>query len=230
MPNIARCEFCGKELQPRLVHLLGQDRVIGHEPCGCADAVAKRAAQQTAQEAEAQRKERERRNRSYECAGIPPRYRDGAMEPHRALYIVGPVGTGKTYHACAMAKQAIDERVRVRFTSSVDLLAEIRSTYSGRSWQTEDDIVDKYGTCGLLVLDDLGKEQPTEWSLSCVWRIINRRYGGLLETIVTTQYERDDLVEHLGGTSQETAVSIVSRLYEMCERYPMAGEDRRLHA
>lgn len=227
MPNTAKCEFCGKELQPRLAHLLGQDRVIGHEPCGCAGAAAKRATQQAAQEAEAQRREREHRNRSYEHAGIPLRYRDGAREPHRALYIVGPVGTGKTYRACAMAKQAIDERIRVRFVSSVDLLAEIRSTYSGRSWQTEDDIVDKYGTCGLLVLDDLGKEQPTEWALPCIWRIINKRYGGLLETIVTTQYERDDLVEHLGG---KTAESIVSRLYEMCERYPMAGEDRRLHA
>ena len=41
---------------------------------------------------------------------------------------------------------------------------------------------------GCLVLDDLGKESPTDWTLGQVFRVVNDRYENMRPVVVTTQY------------------------------------------
>ncbi|MBU5454833.1 ATP-binding protein [Caproiciproducens sp. MSJ-32] len=62
---------------------------------------------------------------------------------------------------------------------------------------------------GLLVIDDLGTEQGTEWSLSKIYTILDSRYRKKLPTIVTSNYSLGQLKERYGER-------IVDRLIEMC--------------
>ena len=82
---------------------------------------------------------------------------------------------------------------------------------------------------GCLVLDDLGKESPTDWTLGQVFRVVNDRYENMRPVVVTTQYGKGDLIRRLAKNGdEETAVAIVSRLAEMCDKYELQGRDRRL--
>ena len=115
----------------------------------------------------------------------------------------------------------------VRFTSVSRVLDAVRGSY-GTSRDSAA-VMDAYASAGLLVLDDLGKESPTDWTLMKLFDLVNDRYEQMRPLVVTTQYARSELVSRLAKNGdEETAVAIVSRLAETCDRYDFAGPDRRI--
>lgn len=50
-----------------------------------------------------------------------------------------------------------------------------------------------YSSVDLLVIDDLGKEKPTEWVLEKLFLIVNNRYNNYLPIVITTNYNRNQL-------------------------------------
>lgn len=200
---------------------------------------AQRAAEEEAKRQEIEEKFRELQ-RLYDIADIPPEHRqfDHALSRQlydvvkggRGLYIVGLVGRGKTTLACAIARRLISQGVsRVRFLASVDLPSMIRATYNRNADETEDEIVHKYASCNVLVLDDLGKGRSTDFAINTIFQIVDRRTRNLLPTIVTSQYERDKLAEWMArSVDRETAESLVSRLAGHCDRICITGPDLRL--
>lgn len=85
--------------------------------------------------------------------------------------------------------------------------------------------------CGVpvLVIDDLGKESPTDWAVERLFRVVDGRYNAERPVIVTTQFERPALIRRLSrGGDSENAVALVSRLCEMCGTVRTDGPDRRL--
>ena len=90
-------------------------------------------------------------------------------------------------------------------------------------------VIRDYTTADYLFIDDLGKEPPTAWVLSMLFRIIDTRYTSQLVTIVNTQFTPSQLVERLASEgSVEEAEAIVSRLIEDSDPIFMEGENRRL--
>lgn len=170
-----------------------------------------------------------------ERTGIPKRFM--RVKPYsdynkhliqgRNLYICGGVGIGKTYLSCAVVKAWVEAGRPAKFISSMGLLSALKSTYSGEGREAE--VMSRYGLCRLLVVDDLGKESPTEWALSKLFELVDMRYNDSLPTIITTQYKPAELVRHLGrGGNLETAKAIVSRLQFRAEVVTLSGGDRRM--
>ena len=81
----------------------------------------------------------------------------------------------------------------------------------------------------VLVLDELGATVPTDWVRDTMYQIINKRYNDNKLTIFTTNYldeprsEKEQVLEDRIGTR------LRSRLYEMCTKVVMDGEDYRRH-
>ena len=86
-----------------------------------------------------------------------------------------------------------------------------------------------YKAVDLLIIDDLGKERCSEWSMSTLYSILNDRYEDMKPTIVTTNYNTDDLVEALTpkGADNTKIGAIVSRLKETSTVMSMVWEDIR---
>lgn len=145
------------------------------------------------------------------------------------LYIEGTNGTGKTHLAAAIALQLIEEQgIPVICKTSSDLLLDIKKAFDNKEI-TESNILNIYKTVDLLVIDDLGKEQCSDWSMSTLYSILNDRYEDLKPTIITTNYNSDDLLRALTprGYDNTKIIAILSRLREVSTVITMAWEDYR---
>lgn len=243
-----RCPHCGRELKPLTLPASvlaprsdGKERdpvVLGFEPCDCPGAERERADAARAEEERIAAEERAKRKRAYERAGIKPRFMEAespvaatileSARDGRGTYIFGPVGTGKTHMASAVARMAIDAGMRVRVTDMPDIAVRIKDTFKTKDG--EGAVLSSLSRCDLLVVDDLGKEVPTPWTLMQVFRILNDRYETMKPVVVTSQYDLKSLGGRLSRNGDiDTALAIVSRLYGMCGKRELAGRDRRVH-
>lgn len=154
---------------------------------------------------------------------------DQEIQEKNGLLIHGPKGTGKTHLAAAIANDLMRQGVPVVFATMIDLLAKIKDSFDRKAGASEEDILRLYKTCDLLIIDDLGKEQPTEWALTKIYSIINARYEDYRPIIVTTNYAPDELVSRMTPPSGDkmTADATIDRIIEMTSAINLGGESWR---
>jgi DNA replication protein DnaC len=145
---------------------------------------------------------------------------DDNLAAGRGLWFYGSVGTGKTTLAMLVSQAALAAGRSVAIYSLPRLLAEIRATFESGSEGSYVDFLDRLAAVDLLHVDDVGAERTSEWVLEQLYAIVNARYEDERSMIVTTNLERDDLVEQIRERT-------VSRLEEMCTLVPLYGEDAR---
>lgn len=154
---------------------------------------------------------------------------DSCLEQGVGIYFEGSCGVGKTHLAVAIALQLIGEGYPVIFRTFGELLSELRKTYNPKSTVMEEQILSVFLSADLLIIDDLGKEKPSEWTLDRLYYIINDRYENMKPTIITANYSREDLIKRLNpkGGDGKTAEAVISRLQETTTAITMTGEDWR---
>jgi DNA replication protein DnaC len=165
--------------------------------------------------------------KAYETAkAYAERFQD-FKEKGDGLYFVGSFGTGKTHLAAAISLDLINKGIPVICRTLIDLLGEIRRTYDNSS-TSEYEVLSLYKEIDLLVVDDLGKEAPSEWALATFYAILNERYEACLPTVITTNYNDQELINRLSLKGDRiTAGAVVSRLHEICYSVEMNWKDRR---
>lgn len=164
---------------------------------------------------------------------IPHKDDTGRITPpqkeRNGLFISGTKGTGKTHLAAAIANQLIQGGVPVICMTMIDLLSRIKETFEGGKGTSEAEILRIYKDVPLLIIDDIGTEQPTEWGLAKIYTIINARYEGYMPTIITTNYSGDELIRRMTPATDDgyTAAKTIDRLREMCAGIEMTWESWR---
>jgi DNA replication protein DnaC len=149
-------------------------------------------------------------------------------ERGEGLYIEGTNGTGKTHLAAAIALKLIQQGVPVVCKTSIELLDDIKKAFDNTQI-SEYEVLKVYKQVDLLIIDDLGKEQCTDWSMSTLYSILNDRYEDMKPTIITTNFNEDTLIKNLTpkGYDNTKVVAIISRLREVSTVITMAWEDYR---
>lgn len=147
----------------------------------------------------------------------------------KGLILVGNNGVGKTHLACSIANELIKNGIPIIYGTLINLLAELKNTYDVDNNISEMEIIKLYEKVDLLIIDDLGKEKPSEWGLEKLFTIINTRYENNSPVIITTNYDQNSLINRLNINGEiETAKSIISRLYEMCYLVKIEDRDHRI--
>lgn len=134
------------------------------------------------------------------------------------LLFTGPVGSGKTFLASCIANELLDMGREVMLVVVPDLLDEIRATYDQDRYDreaTELSVIDAARKVKILILDDLGAHNYTEWTRNKIYNIINYRLNNRLPTVITTNLTLENLEEYLGERT-------TSRLIQMCRIYRLA--------
>lgn len=125
------------------------------------------------------------------------------------LFIGGPPGCGKTHLGTAVCTRHIKAGRPTRYTTFAQLMIELRSNAN------DDDeyerILNEYGRCEVLYIDDFMKFEPSESDKKHAFELLNMRYvrGGI--TIITSERHLSDVMkldEALG-----------SRIKQMCGEY-----------
>lgn len=108
-----------------------------------------------------------------------------------SITFTGPCGVGKTHLAiCLMRRIWIklfnaDRDNLPAYKSYSDLLNNIKQAWTGNP-QDEYRWINKLSTVPLLVLDDVGVGNHTDWSRSIIYQVVDKRYRDCRQTIITT--------------------------------------------
>ena len=131
------------------------------------------------------------------------------------VYLTGEAGTGKTWIAAALCRERIINLKPARFVRSNDLLNIIRAGFKSNT-----EVTDPFKTLPFIVIDDLGAECFTEWSIGYWYDLIDYRYNYLLPTVITSNLPLKDL-------KTKVSARVVSRIAESSMGVKLTGKDRR---
>ena len=135
------------------------------------------------------------------------------------ILFYGGVGTGKSFLACCIANALIDKQVRASVTNFPRILNKLQGF-----GEDKQEFLDKLSRYDLLVIDDLGVERDTSYSVEQVFNVIDARNRTGKPLIVTTNLSLADLQ----NPSSLGYARIYDRILEMCPiRLKLAGDSRR---
>ncbi len=144
---------------------------------------------------------------------------DKMAENNIGMLFYGPVGTGKSFYACAIANALIDRGVSAVVTSLPKIIAEMQDRSASARALTE-----RIRDCGLLVIDDLGAERNTAFALECAYDVVDGRSRSGKPLIVTTNLTRSELA----NPPDLKYGRVYDRVLEMCPLHiRLDGESRR---
>lgn len=146
-------------------------------------------------------------------AGDVPPWHDGVN-----LVLLGATGVGKSHAAVAAARAVIDQGRLCLYWPTPELLTALH-------WEAPDPrrVMAEAQRCAVLVLDDLGAEQPNEWTRRKLYELMNHRWNANLSTIATSNLEPRDLEDVDGPLGPRT----YSRLAGGAIAVRLVGPDRR---
>lgn len=149
-------------------------------------------------------------------------------EKNIGFMLWGNPGNGKTYIASCIANRLLSQMVPVIAISSIGILSRIKQTYNSFGKEGEVQVIGMLKNASLLILDDLGAENDTQWSREKLYEIVDSRYRQAKPMIVTTNLTPDQLKRKL--TSGDGVTRTYDRLIEMCTPVELKGPSRRAEA
>ena len=113
------------------------------------------------------------------------------------LILSGGVGTGKTALCAAMANVLVDHKT-VRITKTINLVRELKETWSKDSQATEKGLIKFYSTLDLLVIDEIGVQYGSDTERLFLFDIIDGRYNEMKPTVLISNLGIDSIKEAVG--------------------------------
>lgn len=148
-------------------------------------------------------------------------YAMGFTKASGNLIFFGRTGLGKTHLSTAIAREVILRGYDVRYDSLPNILSDFEFDRYKAGYKEQTPRAEKYLECDLLIMDDLGTEVVNQFTLSCLYNLINTRLCAARPTIISTNLGEDALQERYNDR-------ITSRLLGEYRPLLFVGEDIRM--
>lgn len=135
-------------------------------------------------------------------------------------------GGGKTFLACAVANELINKGYSILVTDFLTLRDKLFEP-AAFSFASRAEVLNRLCAYDLIVLDDLGAEQSSEFMLEVEYRVIDTLTDALVPIILTTNYTLADLK----STTDISKRRVFDRLLGSCALIsvePPNGKSRRV--
>jgi DNA replication protein DnaC len=136
------------------------------------------------------------------------------------LIFTGGPGLGKTFLSACIARAVADNGYSVVYESAGHLFGNLERAKFSADEQARKD-ADRYMTCDLLIVDDLGTEMPGQFTTAALYGLINDRLLSGKPTIISTNLTIEEFEKRYSR-------QIASRLRGSYTRIPFMGEDIRV--
>ncbi len=133
------------------------------------------------------------------------------------ILFYGNSGTGKTFLTHCIAKELLDAGYLVVYKTSDELIRNLKEIRFENNQNLEDLLVN----CDLLIIDDLGAEQVTEFSVTELFTLLNKKILKKKKMIISTNLNLSDL-------TKTYAERITSRLFGNFTLFKVYGDDIRV--
>lgn len=148
------------------------------------------------------------------------KYAENFSNNSRSLIFQGGTGLGKTHLSLAIAQRVIENGSGVIYVSAPDIVMQLeKEHFSGKYGETGDS-EQLLTECDLLILDDLGTEFQTKYTVATIYNIINKRLLISHPTIISTNLPLSEMHQLYGDR-------MVSRIIGMLDRVEFVGNDIR---
>ncbi len=138
-------------------------------------------------------------------------------DTYRNYLLFGGTGLGKTHLSTAVAKVVIDRGYDVLYVGAVGMMSD----FERRRFQNSEAVnTERYYTADLLIIDDLGTELVNQFTLSCLYDVINVRINNRKCTFINTNLDKKEI-------EAKYSERITSRLFGEYAPIPFAGTDIR---
>lgn len=139
------------------------------------------------------------------------------------LLLMGGTGLGKTHLCSAMARVIIERGYDVYYTGAQGMISDFERERFGNSsggFASGGEDTSRYFECDLLIIDDLGTEVTNQFTVACLFNIINTRLSQGMPTIINTNLSAGDMKARYSDR-------IVSRLLGEYRTLRFVGHDVR---
>lgn len=135
---------------------------------------------------------------------------------------IGPTGLGKTHLSTAVAVELIKKGFDVVYESTQQIMTDYETVRFSSGYASDREMPDltRYTEADLLIMDDLGTEMTTQYTISCLYNIVNTRINRNLSTIISTNLTQKELRERYSDR-------ITSRLFGEYHPVVFTGNDVR---
>lgn len=142
--------------------------------------------------------------------------------PPKSLLFYGGTGLGKTHLSTALARVVIERGYDVYYNSAVGMISDFEFRRFGNSFAAnEGEDVARYTECDLLIIDDLGTEVVNQFTISCLYHVLNTRLNRQKPTVISTNLSHAELRKNYTDR-------ISSRLLGEYMQLPFCGVDVRM--
>ena len=144
-------------------------------------------------------------------------------EKAKNLLFFGQTGLGKTHLSSAIAKTLIDRGHDVLYETAQNVFGDFEDERFNRSYNTgiDEKKTDRYFSCDLLILDDLGAELSNQFTASCLYNLINTRYNTGKSCIISTNLTHPEI-------EKRYSQRVLSRLLGQYQNLHFTGRDIRM--
>ena len=112
----------------------------------------------------------------------------------QSLLFLGGTGLGKTHLSTAVARTVIARGYDVFYNSAVGMISDFECRRFGNGLaQGDGDDTARYTECDLLIIDDLGTEVVNQFTLSCLYHVLNTRLNLQKPTLISTNLTSGEL-------------------------------------
>ena len=147
-------------------------------------------------------------------------YAAGFAPGAQSMLFTGGPGLGKTFLSACIARSVADGGHSVVYETVIRMLEDFEAAKFGNYSEESRGQTEQYLSCDLLIVDDLGSEMTTQFSMSALYHVINTRFMEGRSTIISTNLTPDALTARYSQ-------AICSRLLGSYRLMQFLGNDLR---
>ncbi len=152
---------------------------------------------------------------------VSKNYAEKFSSASQNLMFIGSTGLGKTHLSTAIAGKVIELGFDVCYDTAANLFLSFENERFGKQNSKYATPTDRYFECDLLIVDDLGTEVTTQFTVSALYNLINTRFMNGRPVLLNTNLSLEEMQKKYGER-------IASRLFGESIVLRFVGKDVRL--